>query len=94
MLGFIVILIVIEPFIIREVEFFDQDHDHDHDHDDLLRAHPWFLDAGFWMLDAGSRPWRLPLPHLLLSILCFLWLIPPNFSSVVRNQWLVVSGER
>ena len=36
MLGFI----VIEPFIIREVEFFDQDQDHDHDYDDLLRAHP------------------------------------------------------
>ena len=66
MLGFI----VIEPFIIREVEFFDQDQDHDHDHDELLRAHPWFLDAGFWMLDAGSRPWALP---PLCLWLCRLW---------------------
>ena len=47
MMRFIVILIVIviliEPIIIREVEFFDQDKDHDHDHDDLLFAHPWLI---------------------------------------------------
>ena len=72
MLGFIVILIVIEPFIIREVEFFDQDQDqdqdHDHDHDDLLRAPSWIL-----------------FPFSLLPPLCSrcpLWFIPPNFSSV------------
>ena len=46
MLGFI----VIEPFIIREVEFFDQDHDHD----DLLRAHPWFILPAFSFLIPNS----------------------------------------
>jgi len=30
MMRFIVIVILIEPTIIRELAFFDQDHDHDH----------------------------------------------------------------
>ena len=77
MLGFI----VFEPFIIREVEFFDQDQDHDHD--DLLRAHPWFLPPHFVPSLSRRRPSAkadVPL-SLPLCLLRFLWLIPlPNSS--------------